>query len=400
MEEQQVRHSFRIADLITRYTNDSLNQAQQEELQQWINADVANARLFQNLTGEEGRERYLSGLKNFPSADALTKVKRRLHTKPVMKVQRSKRQWLYASAAAVLLLISAGTWFRVLQKDKEDQLLYATANISPGRNMATLTLANGKKITLDSIAEGRFAEQNGISISKTANGNIVYQVKDRHTGSKSEEFNTIQTPKGGTYQVNLPDGTKVWLNAASSLKFPVSFSGKERRVELAGEGYFEVAKDKTKPFFVKTDSQETEVLGTHFNINAYGDNASQQTTLLEGSVKVSGIKNTSVRPVVLKPGESSLLNSAGIAVEAANIEEDIAWKNGNFRFDNMPLCSILKQLNRWYNIDIDYTDVPELGFTGYISRNEQLYRVLHMLELTGNVKFKMENHILKTMIKK
>jgi len=402
MEEQKVQYSFKIAGLITKYMNNSLDPEQQQELTQWINDDPANESLFKKLNSEEVQEHYFAGLKAFPAANALLKVKGRIHGVPkVLKMRSSKQQWLYASVAAVLLLISVGIWFVVGKKTDDEELRYATANISPGRNVATLTLSNGKKITLDSIASGRFAEQSGISISKTKDGNLVYQITDQPTGRSNDQFNSIETPKGGTYQIHLPDGTKVWLNAASSLRFPVHFSQKERRVELTGEGYFEVAKDKARPFLVKNETQETKVLGTHFNINGYSDNTFVQTTLIEGSVQVSSFPEAShAEHVVLKPGQQSELNSGKLMVKPANLQEVMAWKNGNFLFDAMELSNILKQLNRWYNISVDYSGVPDLRLTGYISRNESLYRVLHMLEITANVKFKVQNNVLKTSIKK
>lgn len=401
MEEQKVQYSFRIAGLITKYMNNSLDPVQWEELTQWINDDPANESLFKKLNSEEGQESYLTGLKDFPAINALVKVKDRIHSTPkVLKMRRPGQQWLYASVAAVLLLISVGIWFVVGKKSEDEELRYATANISPGRNVATLTLSNGKKIGLDSIANGRFAEQSGISISKTKAGNLVYQVIDQGTGLSEGQFNSIETPRGGTYQINLPDGTKVWLNAASSLRFPVHFSQKERRVELTGEGYFEVAKDKSRPFFVKNETQETKVLGTHFNINGYNDNTIVQTTLMEGSVQVSSFPLASnANHVILKPGQQSELNSGKLTVKPANLQEAMAWKNGNFLFDAMELSNILKQLNRWYNISVDYSGVPNLRLTGYISRNESLYRVLQMLEITANVKFKVQNNVLKTSIK-
>ncbi|PTS99334.1 anti-sigma factor [Pedobacter sp. HMWF019] len=402
MEEQEVQYSFRIAGLITRYMNNSLDPLQQEELMQWINDDPANESLFKKLNSRDGRDHYLNGLNSFPAVNALVRVKDRIHgTSKVLKMRRRKQKWVYASVAAVLLLISIASWFVVENKTNDDELRYATESISPGRTVATLTLSNGKKITLDSIANGRFAEQSGVSISKTKDGNLVYQFSEQRTGVDNDQFNSIETPKGGTYQINLPDGTKVWLNAASLLRFPVRFSQKERRVELAGEGYFEVAKDKSRPFFVKNNTQEVKVLGTHFNINGYSDNTFVQTTLIEGSVQVSSFQEASdIEHVVLRPGQQSELNSGNFIVKPANIQEVMAWKNGNFLFDAMELSNILKQLNRWYNINVDYSGVPNLRLTGYISRNESLYRVLQMLEITANVKFKVQNKVLKTSIKK
>lgn len=264
-------------------------------------------------------------------------------------------------------------------------------NFIPG-NKAILTLANGAKISLTDAADGEVARQSGISITKTKSGNIVYaSASDKIPKNPAAVFNTIATPRGGEYQIRLPDGTKVWLNAATSLTYPVQFTGNERRVTLNGEAYFEVAHDRTRPFKVFTQNQEVEVLGTHFNINSYDDESATRTTLLEGSVKVS--KLNTVTGVVLKPGQLSVLNANSLKVEAADVESELDWKNGYFIFNEESLSTIMKKVSRWYDVDVIYDQHASNSaqrFGGIVSRSKKITDVLKTMERTGEVHFKTD----------
>jgi transmembrane sensor len=334
---------------------------------------------------------------------ARLKQRIRQHIKPAVIVPFWKRHLRIGSAAAVLILIFAGLGFYFNYK-KNARADLAKQDVAPGGNKAILVLANGAKITLTDAADGELARQPGISIRKTKDGQLVYTVIDGNSSAgksrSTENYNTISTPLGGQYQINLPDGTKVWLNAASSLKFPASFASlRERRVELSGEAYFEVVHDKRLPFIVKTSRQEVRVLGTHFNINSYDDDASTKTTLLQGSVLVHGLRKKPGQEerdfAVLKPGQQSTLDRS-ITVSEADVEMVTAWKDGNFLFNDTDLPSIMKQLARWYNVDIDYSNVPaDRIFTGFISRDVNLSKVLEMLEVTGGIKFKIDNKTIK-----
>lgn len=300
-----------------------------------------------------------------------------------------------AAAASLALIIGIGLYFNQPPPLSKSIRAKAFANDIPaGSNKAYLTLANGKKLTLTNSANGTLAEEAGINITKTADGQLVYTIADR--GKKAGAgYNSIETPRGGQYQLNLPDGTKIWINSASSLKYPASFASlKERRVELSGEAYFEVAKDKTHPFIVKSGRQEIQVLGTHFDVNAYPDEQLIKTTLLEGSVKLN-------KQVVLKPGEQSSMTGEKFTVKAVNVNDAVDWKNGEFVFTNESLTSILKKVSRWYDVEIKYVHTPVNmpTFTGSVSRSENISGVLKMLEETSNVRFSIEGKQVSVITK-
>jgi transmembrane sensor len=303
-------------------------------------------------------------------------------------------------AAAAIVILAVGILY-FYQKDTTKQTVshIAKNDIRPGGNKAYLTLANGKTIVLNTTANGQIANQAGTSVTKTASGQLVYTITGKSTTNNPAELNTITTPHGGQWQVLLPDGTKVWLNAASSLTYPVSFVAlKNRRVELTGEAYFEVAKDKTHPFIVHTIKQDVEVLGTHFNINAYADEQYTKTTLLEGSVHVAATTAStnnganSLAWQALKPGQQSLLSNGDIKITIANTEAAIAWKNAMFYFEDDNLESIMKRVARWYDVNIIYhnNQVKQELFSGRVSRAQNVSEVLKMLTLTGAAQFKIE----------
>jgi ferric-dicitrate binding protein FerR (iron transport regulator) len=303
-------------------------------------------------------------------------------------------------AAAAIVIIAVGMLY-FHQKDTTKQTVnhIAKNDIRPGGNKAYLTLANGKTIVLNTAANGQIANQAGTSVAKTASGQLVYTIAEKSTTNNPSELNMITTPHGGQWQVLLPDGTKVWLNAASSLTYPVSFAAlKNRRVELRGEAYFEVAKDKTHPFIVHTIKQDVEVLGTHFNINAYADEQYTKTTLLEGSVQVAATTASAINRAnslawqALKPGQQSVLSNGDIKITAANTEAAIAWKNAMFYFEDDNLENIMKRVARWYDVNIIYhnNQVKQELFSGRVSRAQNVSEVLKMLTLTGAAQFKIE----------
>lgn len=305
----------------------------------------------------------------------------------------------YAVAASVILILSVGGLYFLNQKKEkivvpESQAMRFKNDVNPGGNKAVLTLADGSKISLDDAADGKVAQQSGIVISKTADGQLVYRVDDKTAANKTPEYNTVSTPRGGQYQLVLPDGTRVWLNAASKLKFPSSFAQlADRKVELSGEAYFEVKKDKKRPFKVEAARQEVEVLGTHFNVNAYAEGSATKTTLLEGSVKLK----YNAKDYLLSPGQQAVVGAA-VRIGDVDTEEVIAWKNGNFVFADSDIKSVMNVLSRWYDIDVVYEgSITPVGFNAEISREKTLIQVLKALEKTGNVRFRIEGRRVVVM---
>jgi len=311
------------------------------------------------------------------------------------------RRWYRLSVAAALLVASSGyLLIRYQFTNGASNQIEIANHITGGKNKATLTLANGQKIILSDAVHGKLAEEQGVSIIKTENGELIYRITEKSGNyTPNPGCNTISTATGENYQVILPDGSKIKLNAISSLKYPTSFSSAaERSVELKGEAYFEVAKDKGHPFKVKTNSQEVEVLGTHFNINSYADNSGTKTTLLEGSVKVSplGYVNGQDRTalasfaVLLKPGQQAVQKANSFTILPADTEEVVAWTEGFFYFHSSSLEDVLKEAAKWYDLEIVYKGkIPTDRFTGKIPKDVSLGKFIKMLQLS-DIKFSIE----------
>ncbi len=309
-----------------------------------------------------------------------------------------QRRWKWAAAAAILILIAAGTYWRFSATPVPHEIAVAQPvtpplknDIAPGGNKAILTLVDGSTVVLDSATNGTISQQGNVAVKKLDNGLLAYTINGKQLTENDEAFyNTITTPRGGQYQVTLSDGTKVWLNAASSIRFPVVFGGAERTVTITGEAYFEVTKNAAMPFKVKTNTSEVEVLGTHFNVNAYDDETAVKTTLLEGAVKIAATGNATVK--YLQPGQQSVINKEGRIniVDHADTEEAMAWLNGHFQFKSSDLRSILRQISRWYDVDIVYSGNVNLHFTGQLTRNENASKVFEALALTNEVHFKID----------
>ncbi|NQX39405.1 FecR protein [Pedobacter steynii] len=321
------------------------------------------------------------------------------------KTKQPVRLWpRIAVAAMILTTLSVAVYFYNEYRSTQSEQTFAANQILPGGNKAVLTLGDGRKITLDDAANGELLLQSGIKISKTADGQLVYTILKEETEvspGQSASFNTIETPRGGQYQVNLSDGTTVWLNSASSLKYQTVFSGNERKVELRGEGYFEVAHQSGKPFIVKTNHQQIAVLGTHFNVNAYEDEQAVKTTLLEGSVRVersvvSAGKKTGF--IYLKPGQQSVLTERAIDIQEVDTKSVIDWKDGRFIFKEEDIKSVMRKLARWYDFEVVYQgNLEGLHFGGKVSRSKSLKDALKVLTLTGDVHFKVEGRRITVM---
>ncbi|MEX8546592.1 MAG: FecR domain-containing protein [Mucilaginibacter sp.] len=309
---------------------------------------------------------------------------------PAVKLYRKTWFWV---AAALLVFLAVGLIFfnRQFAPPVANKRYVKHENnnvILPGSNKAILTTANGEVLVLEQAANGLIVKSGNIKVLKTHNGQIIYNLKDQKQSSSVQQisYNTLTTPKGGEYQVVLADGTKIWLNAASSITYPTAFGNKERRIKLSGEAYFEVAKDARKPFYVNTANGQIRVLGTHFNISAYPDDDVTSTTLLEGTVQVTKNQSSSL----LKPGQQASISrgSDQIRVAEAKMDEVMAWKNGYFIFDEDNIADIMKKVSRWYDVDVQYHgSVDDQKFGGTFHRSKSISDLLHYLEKIGNIHF-------------
>lgn len=371
--------------LLKKYRKGKASDQEKKFLDAYYNAFDAKPNVIEILSAEENES-----LKKQIKAG----LKRKIELSGQKTIIKSYRLYYRLAAAAVMLIVlSAGLliYAHTNRIDVFSAFNRAKNDVAPGSNKAILTLANGKTIILTNAKNGLLAQQGGTQINKTANGQIIYNAA-QVVGGTDTSYNTITTPRGGQFMVVLPDSTKVYLDAGSSLRFPAAFTGKLRTVILTGEAYFEVAHNKARPFHVLTKGQMIEVLGTHFNINAYDDEKVIKTTLLEGSVRVSDAGKLAL----LIPGEQAQIaqpfsGSKGInVIRNADTEEAIAWKNGFFQFDNADIQTIMRQFSRWYNVDVTFDgQVKERLFSGAIHRNLTLLQALDLLNY-ANVHFNID----------
>ncbi|MEN0053532.1 MAG: FecR family protein [Mucilaginibacter sp.] len=326
------------------------------------------------------------------------KLSNSIPDKSVSKPSR-KYLWLKVAASALLVLTTGILLWRSQQHAPKKSNYITTSNkkIIPGGNKAYLTMANGSVITLNGLKNGVLAKQTGVQINKVKDGVLEYnKAPGQNSGTSELAYNMMNTPRGGQYQLVLADGTKVWLNSASSLKYPTAFYGKERKVELSGEAYFEVAKNPSKPFTVSVNGMVVQVLGTHFNVMAYNDEKEIKTTLLEGAVKLFNKD----QQALLKPGQQGTFNQQQTAFNVKNVDVDdaVAWKNGFFAFNNEDIQTIMKRISRWYDVDVVFSEkFKSKNFGGTVSRFNDVSQVLHSLELTGSVHFKTEGRRITVM---
>jgi ferric-dicitrate binding protein FerR (iron transport regulator) len=321
------------------------------------------------------------------------RMKRRLDRTLGKRRAITARLILLRAAAAVLLVGGSLISYKLLitrsteQKHSASTTTNPATDIAPGVNKATLTLGNGSTIILDSNSGKSLANDGGINIIKVRDGQVEYK-RTNEQANKQTVYNTLTTPRGGQYHIALADGTNVWLNASSSVRFPVEFNDSIREVEMTGEVYFEVAHNASKPFRVKVNDTYINVLGTHFNVMAYDNEPSINTTLLQGSVRVEHDKSSRQ----LSPGQQAMVGNLGSIriIKDADVEQAIAWKNGYFLFNGSDIKSIMHQVERWYDADITYEGDVKLHFTGQVSRNVKVSELLRKLALTNEVHFKIE----------
>lgn len=368
--------------LLQRFLDNNCTPAETEELLDFLQQDASNRFLLEEMNASFGQ----------PVHDDAGAWKDRVKEKLLLaahpvKVVPLYKKWLpVAAAAAVLLAVTTTAWLYYHTKEKAPPaapLAAATQDAPPGGNKASLTLANGAVIALDSAADNAIPSQGATKVIRI-NGQLKYDAGQ--ATDAAVVFNTLTTPRGGQFKIELPDGTLVWLNAASSLRFPTAFNGRERTVILNGEGYFEVAQKENMPFKVQLGSGMVEVLGTHFNVMAYQNEANVKTTLLEGAVKVTHQSHT----VRLAPGQQASWTADGnIVTGPADTEEAVSWKEGYFQFNRAPLADVMRQLQRWYNVEVRYEgNAGTREFWGKIPRNVKLSEALKILELS-NIPYSM-----------
>jgi transmembrane sensor len=389
-------------------TDRTINQAEREELLRLID-DPANDDDLRELISRaiEAIERSIP-LPDEPSrAILLTILQTALPEQAAealvvpMYHPKQTRRWTGYAAAIVLLLVGSAAWWALHWSSSTPTQNNVSANdVAPGGNRAILTLSNGQTITLDSASDGLLAQQGAAKVVKKADGQLAYT--QSVVSGATVFYNTMTTPRGGQYQLTLADGTKVWLNAASSITYPTTFLGNERRVKVTGEVYFEVTKNASQPFKVTVkDREEVEVLGTSFNINAYSDEIDMRTTLLQGSVRVMdlaanpvvGVNTNNGKPgFILKPGQQAQIESGHPfrVVGNANVDQVVAWKNGLFQFDNADIQTVMRQLSRWYDVDVSFEGpTPDIRFVGKLPREANASQVLRVLQ-KEQVHFRIE----------
>jgi len=422
--------------LLNRYANKTCTVEEKEELMQLLQ-ESGNDEALQQLIDKMLEERPVIHTMPEMNAQAVLQAIFEADETPVVQIQETPVRKIsfgrIAAAASVLLLLTAAGWFMLNRSSKHDVTTAAVIknDVAPGGNKALLTLADGSTIVLDNAANGVVAEEGNATVVKLKNGQLVYKTDKEEAAGKAGAvaYNTLSTPKGGEYKIVLPDGSEVWLNAESSITYPTAFNANERKVQVTGEAYFEVAKlvtvkeGKRVPFLVDIYSRkapkgnglsptgglmgQVQVLGTHFNINAYEDEAAVKTTLLEGAVKVTQpaigpaskrqqSAKADERAVVLKPGEQAVLAAANSRLtidHSPGIDKVMAWKNGVFHFENADIQTVMRQLSRWYDVEVVYKrDIEKddpLHFE--VKRNTNLSDVLKVLNLAGGAKFSIDD---------
>lgn len=393
MENQFEKYSDeqarRIAYLVAGYVRGTISKKEHDELDEWICASDENLELFEKLTDDKNIEEATSWMQKIETEKALEEKKRSISfNKPKSNTIRI-RVLSYVAAACVILVIGLFIFKPFAKKGSAIEPISNSTDILPGSNQATLTLEDGKVIILEQ-AKKDTAINERVKISQQE-GKIVYA---EQTTDEQMQYHTLNVPRKGQYKLVLPDGTKAWINAESSIKYPVAFGEKERRVFITGEVYFEVAKNKTKPFRVVVNNIVVEAIGTAFNVNAYSNEPYISTTLIEGSVLVSNGKTENL----LTPGQQARISENDFTVSAIEANDVIAWKNNRFNFVNEPLDVIMRQIERWYDASVVYETMPTDHFNALdMSRDVPVSKLLHFLELTKRVHFKIEKKTITVM---
>lgn len=415
-QDKSAYHLY-IGRLIAKKFQGQLNESESDDLEHWANLSSENLDLLRTLTSMESLASDLSLYDSYQENELCERLESKLLNDsavegiPVLKATRKSYSiWKRWAAAAAFMVVFAGAawWLSRTPSNMQNHDIAEEQHIQeilPGKDGALLTLADGRQVTLDTMTNGVLENKDGVEVT-IANGQLLYTFQglaQEDTPQKGELYHTISTPKGRQFQIILPDGTKVWLNAASSLRYPTVFGNDERRVDITGEAYFEVSRNARVPFHVQVNGlAQVEVLGTAFNINAYGDEASMKATLVNGSVRVKRLDNQ--HSASLLPGQQAVLSEKsalggtaasnllnGIAItNNADIEKVLAWKNGLFNFEGTTLTEMMKQLERWYDIEVVYkNNPPEIHFSGEMSKDIPLADLLEAMKKM-RLNFKLE----------
>lgn len=405
---KQAKRSFATARLIGKFLRHELSSEESESLRRWKEESEENRLLWERVTNPVYLEEHLQYWEDKEDKSYhWEQLTEKIAEKQALKVNFRRKALRYAAILVpVIFICGAGAYFfRHTKKFKkaDGQGTLAGVHIMPKGKVARLVMADGKTISLNGNLRETFTESDGTALRNQDN-TLKYFPAPGNTYNEIL-YNTLETPRGGEYEVKLSDGTKVWLNAASSLRYPARFIGKERRVYLSGEAYFEVTPDARHPFMVNAGKAVITVLGTRFNVSAYPGNPRLKTTLAEGLIKISDVNENPVggSGIVINPGYEAIVkeNEDNIRINKANVEAELGWKNGMFIFDQETLGSLMRKLSRWYDVDIKYhAGVDTLAhFTGRIQRYENITGILHLMELTGKVQFGVKGKEVEIMPK-
>lgn len=399
---------FEIAELVTKFLEGKLSQDESEKLKAWINENEEHQRIWQRITDPVYLEKRLQYWENKNTDIHWKTLNAELSRRSFTRRSIFHKTMKYAAIALPLLLVLGVGWYFLGQKEKKQQPVVQTATLTgvhilPKGKIARLVLGNGQVVNLNDSLHKTITEKDGTKVSN--HGSTLHYLSHNQGKETKVIFNTLMTPRGGEYQIVLADGTKVWLNAASTLRFPTQFNDEERKVYLSGEAYFEVAphpqpfspkgRGGPTPFIVNTGKMDVTVLGTKFNVSAYADDAKQIATLAEGAVRVKyGEGNKNSNGILLKPGYEAVVTESNnkIQVNKANVKAALAWKNGLFIFNSETLGHIMRTLSRWYDVEVRYEDGVDtlLHFTGRIRKYKNITGILKKLEMTGKVQFNVE----------
>lgn len=390
---------FEIAALITKFLEGKLSEEELAKLKDWVDKSKRHQKIWERLIDPDYLEHHLHFWENKNTAGYREQLEetlsRRDGTSRIISLKKIIRKSLrYAAVIIPLVLLCGAGWYLMNRRHKPEvpnhQETLVGVHIMPLGKVAQLVLGNGKVVSLNDSLQETITEKDG---TRVKNGSNAVSYSGGSQSTREVVYNTLITPRGGEYEIVLADGTKVWLNAASSLNYPTQFSGKERKVSLNGEAYFEVAKDEKHPFVVNAGNTNVTVLGTEFDVSAYNDDPSQKVVLAEGAVMVNEVNGSTdgrKTGVLLKPGFAAVIKgNYPISVNKADVEAALGWKNGLFLFDGESLGSIMRKLSRWYNVEVKYNDGADtlFHFTGRIQRYENITGILKLIALTGKVKF-------------